>query len=105
MNLQIYDGFASQAAEDTKIANQIEADKNLQAMQISSKSSSLLQTASSTAPDAAAEVALEKQMNLQIHDDFAKQAEESKQVQQAVEHNKELAAIQVGTAPDAAAEV
>jgi len=57
----------------------------------------------STAPDAAAEVALEKQYNIQIHDDFAKQEGESDEVVKQVKANKLLSALQISTAPDAAA--
>jgi len=66
-----------------------------------------LRTAGRTAPDAAAEVAIEQQQNLQIHDDFAKLAETSAEVEKQVKANKELSAIQISsrTAPDQAAEV
>jgi len=102
-NIQIHDDFAKQAAESVQSEKQVKANKELSAMQ-----TSLLQI--STAPDAAAEVALERQYNIQIHDDFAKQAAESVQSEKQVKANKELSAmqtslLQVSTAPDAAAEV
>merc|ERR1719453_204395 len=69
-NLQIHDGFAQQAAEDTEIEKQVKASKELSAIQISSR----------TAPDQSAEVAKEMQQNIQIHDSFASQQAEDTEV-------------------------
>merc|ERR1719506_1365371 len=73
------------------------------ALLVSAAARGSLRTA--TAPDAAAEVALEKQYNIQIHDVFAKQEGESDKVVKQVKANKQLSELQVSTAPDAAAEV
>merc|ERR1719171_746513 len=94
-NLQIHDGFAQQAAEDTEIEKQVKASKELSAIQISSR----------TAPDQSAEVAREMQQNIQIHDSFASQQAEDTEVARQVEANRELQALQISTAPDQAAEV
>merc|ERR1719506_2937213 len=63
------------------------------ALLVSAAARGSLRTA--TAPDAAAEVALEKQYNIQIHDVFAKQAVESAEVVKQVKANKELSALQL----------
>jgi len=94
-NLQIHDSFAEQQKKDEKVEQTVKANKDLSALQVNS----FLQVSSATSPDVSAEVAIEAQENLQIHDSFAEQQKKDEKVEQTVKANKDLSALQVKASP------
>jgi len=107
-NLQIHDSFAEQQKGDEEVEKSVKANKDLSALQ--TVDNTFLQVSSSASPDVSAEVAIEAQENLQIHDSFAEQQKKDEKVEQTVKANKDLSALQVkatskkqGAAPATAA--